>query len=185
MLRNSETSNLVQCNVAICPPREVVAEFRELKLQLKHVIGWYSACNADAHITLDVFILNAAKLQTLEDDLERFAAGAKSGACTFSGFGFFEESHTISAKPDEAAEQQLQQWFTGYSRCRTLPGGLESFSPHITIGKGIKPVLWGRAKSLFIDKQFVTSFVCGDIAIRKFNPWRRQYDVYQRFAFRS
>lgn len=183
MIRQVDTNNPAQYNVALCPPREAVLQFRELKAELKQVIGWYSACNADAHLTFDMFILTSARLTQLEDDLEKFAALVKEGACTFSGFGFFEESHTIYAKPDDDTERLIKQWFDAYTQCRTLPDGLMKIAPHITVGKGIKPVLWGRAKSLFIDKQFVTSFICSDIAIRKFNISRRQYDLYKRFAF--
>lgn len=175
----------LQCNIALCPPREVVAQFRELKLQLKQVIGWYSACNADAHLTFDMFFVTPTRLQILEDDLERFAAVAKGGDCTFSGFGYFEESHTIYAKPDAATQALIEKWYNLYTGCRTLPSTLSGITPHITIGKGIRPVLWGRAKSLFIDKQFVTTFACADIAIRRFNPARRQYAIYKRFAYGS
>lgn len=183
MIRQVDTNNPAQYNVALCPPREAVLQFRELKAELKQVIGWYSACNADAHLTFDMFILTSVRLQQLEEDLERFAAQVKEGKCTFSGFGFFDESHTIFAKPDAETDDRLQEWFTTYKRHRSLPDGQELLSPHITVGKGIKPVLWGRAKSLFVDKQFVTSFICADIAIRRFNPAKRQYDVYKRFSF--
>lgn len=175
-----------QYTVAICPPKEVIQEMKSLKQDLRQKIGWYSASNSEAHITLDFFPviddLTIGKYKTL---LKKFCAQQKSLRLGFHSFSAFYESRTVFAQPDEDAEAGMKGLFLNYTKMVKLRGILEHITPHMTVGKGLKTEQFKTALDYLSSKQINIWFDCTNIALRRFNPIAKQYEITDRFYFVS
>lgn len=58
---------------------------------------------------------------------------------------------------------------------------IKSSEPHISIGRRLTPEQIEKAYALFEKPQL--AFACDRIALRRFNPERRQFDVIEVFIF--
>jgi hypothetical protein len=54
-------------------------------------------------------------------------------------------------------------------------------NPHISIGRNLTSEQLAFAEQLFSARIIRHEFLCADLAIRKFNPVKKQYEVYKRF----
>lgn len=174
-------NNIPEYIIAICPNAEVVKEVAALKQQLYDGINhWFSSYKSLAHITIEPFEADEKALAWRRERWIAFASAQHNQRLTFNSFNWFNEARTIFVAPDEASALWLKTIGDAYSES-VAP--LIRFSPHLTIGKGIKPHLFERAKQVFAGKPVKISFNCTGIALRKFNPVRRQYDIIERFYF--
>ena len=61
------------------------------------------------------------------------------------------------------------------------PANVKSATPHMSIGRGLKPEQLSAARTLIPEADI--HFVCSDIVLRRLNKARMQYDIYRRFDF--
>jgi 2'-5' RNA ligase len=172
-------------NIAICPPVEVVAEVKRLKLLLKERIGWYSSSNAEAHVTFDVFECDDWLIKNWYTLLHQFSGIQESQTVQFNFISAFQSSHTVFIAPSEESELYIKQLFAGYRQVVGDKGQLTEISPHITIGKGLRQQQFEQAVELLKTQQVSLSFVCDNIALRRFDEQRKQYEVLDRFYFEN
>ncbi len=170
-------------NLAICPPKEVVAQVRSLKKELESHIGPYSARNSEAHITFDLFLLDEASLSFCEEQLHDFATTQKPFKLGFHSFSCFKESRTVFLEPVDGSAYLITELFHAYKKATKLPGQLNQITPHMTIGKGIEPEMFEAALVLFNQRKVEIDFICNNLALRRFIPAKGQYEIWKRFHF--
>lgn len=175
---------MARYSTAICPPAAIVEQVKVLKDELYSKIGWFGSRNAEAHITFNVFSANESELQAWTEHIAAFVKDCTSFEITLNRVDYFKGSHALYLAPDESAlvflNNLMKRFYSG------LPhAGANSGNPHMSIARDLSPAHLEKALSLFGNRTFNIRFTVDNLAIRAFNPNRRQYDLYRRFYFRD
>lgn len=170
---------MLRYSVAISPPDTVIEAVREMKQRLRGAIGWYNSVNALAHTTFNVFQAGSDALTVWEDYISRFAAQQKSVLLRFSHTGNFSNGAFFLA-PDENSERLLVDMMQAFHRKAPLDAH-QSMVPHISIARLLTLDQLAIARTLIPEADVY--FKCSDLVLRRFNEFRRQYDIYRRFSF--
>ncbi|ADY51813.1 2',5' RNA ligase [Pseudopedobacter saltans DSM 12145] len=167
-------------SLAIRPNDDIVFKVKQAKHLLRSESGKsFRSQNSEAHISLFEYETERKdnKLLLL-DDLSKIVSSLKPFEITYNGFNHFSnpnDSHTffIGLKGETAVtireyarSIQEKSQFNLIDKCRI---------PHMSIGRGLSRKQLEKAYSLFKafdEKEFCLSFV-----LRRFNPWRKQYDI--------
>ena len=166
---------------AICPEGEAKERAALEKEQLYSVVNYqYPSYKSLGHITIERFEADEELLTWRRDRLRTFASEMSRQVLIFNAFNWFDNSRTIFVAPDAKSKLWLKNMGDVYSES-VAP--IVRFNPHLTVGRGIAPHLFEKAKEFFADKPVNISFNCTNIALRRFNSARRQFDVVERFYF--
>jgi hypothetical protein len=176
-ITENETS---QYSIAICPPQEVVKYFVRLKLELFKEIGKYGSRNSEVHCTFNVFEALEQQLATTESFLELFVLQLKPIELRFNNIGSFKGANAFFVGPDESTKEFLKPVMQKFKRAFPHKGSF-STEPHLSLGRRLNDKQLLLAHELFKDRKIDFSFVWDNLAIRKFDPKRGQYNIYKRF----
>jgi 2'-5' RNA ligase len=170
-------------SIAICPPDNIVLLVKEYKQRLSKAIGrGYPSLNADAHISFETFNADTEMLKPIEQYLEKFCLAQEPfeihllGTDTFH-FGTF---YIAVENPSRGILRSLMATVNNSLFKKNLDA--DSYVPHMSVARSQL-----TKQELAIAKDLITGvdlkFICDNIAIRKFDPAKQQYDVYKRFWF--
>lgn len=168
---------MTRYSVAISPPDRVIEQVRQLKQQLRAAIGDYHSMNANAHISFAAFLAHDNDLHHYETRIARFAARQQPVSLLFDHTDTFEGG-TFFLAPDTVSSLLLTTMMKDFlwSRYKKY-----SAVPHMSIGRRLTPEQLFVAGALIPEADI--GFICSDLVLRRFNPDRKQYDIYRRFAF--
>lgn len=162
------------------PSPEVVTEVAYLKNQLATTIGWYNSKNSLAHITINEFEAPASELEKIKNHVTSIADFLKAEEVLFNRLDTFPNGAFFIA-PNEDSKIYLKQVMQKIHQAFIYKTDIKSNEPHISIGRKISPENIVIAKNLFETPTL--SFLCDRIALRIFNPERKQFDIVEEFIF--
>ncbi|MCL9807024.1 2'-5' RNA ligase family protein [Flavobacterium amniphilum] len=151
-----------------------------MKEQLAAVIGWYNSKNSLAHITLNEFETDARELDNIRKHLMAICRYLHPEPTRFNRFDTFPNGAFFLA-PDESCKEQLKAIMKEFHQGFKYKTEIKSSEPHISIGRRLKPEQITKAYALFNTPAL--SFLCDRIALRRFNPERKQFDIVEEFIF--
>lgn len=172
-----------QFSTAICPSEEVVEQVRLLKEELSEQTGWFGSRNADAHITLNLFLADENELINWEQFLSMFCSNQTPFEVMLVKTDFFRRSGAFYLSPDDSSKQTLISLMENFHTAIPFDEKAHSNEPHLSIARRLNPKQLKIANQLWEAKSFDIRFTVDNLAIRKFNEVRKQYDIYKRFGF--
>ena len=164
------------------PSPEVVAEVALLKNRLELAIGWYNSKNSLAHITVNEFETPSSELEKIKNHITSIVSFLKIKEVHFNRFDTFPNGAFFLA-PDENSRAYLIGIMRHIHQAFVYKTFIKSTEPHISIGRKILPENILVAKSLFEIPNLI--FLCDRIALRVFNPERKQFDILEEFIFQE
>lgn len=175
-----EYSRAPQYSAAVMPPENIIQDIRLMKKKLQDAIGWYHSCHSDAHITFNVFRGGEPVIGKWMDYVKHFAALLGPMRLCFNKTGVFSNGAFILL-PDEVTDELLTGIMKSFRKGSPYHHFGKPTQPHISIGRRL------TMENIEIAKQVIPAceiaFTCDNIALRKLNNEKRQYDVYKRFYF--
>ena len=169
--------------LAICPEGETLGKVSALKQQLYNVIGWFGSYRSLAHITIEAFDAEYNDLQLRKELIQSFVRYQQNQILTFNSIAWFEQSRTVFVAPDVTSQSWLKSFARSYYLHLYKKENQNLFMPHLTIGRSIESSHFDKAKQVFSETNVTLTFLCDNIALRKFNESNKQYDIIERFHF--
>jgi len=171
-----------QYSVAVCPPVHIVDAVREMKTELFNKIKWFHSKNTEAHITVNVFGAEENEVVTWEKYLAAFCGRQHALEIRLASTGFYETGAYYLAL-DEQSKQQMVTLMNRFHMEAPLHAAVTSFEPHISIGRQLKKIQLDVARQLFDEAQINLTFICDNLALRRFDKKKGQYEIIRRFNF--
>jgi 2'-5' RNA ligase len=169
-------------NLAVCPPDAIVAAVREMKQVLAKHAGWFHSKNSEAHITINVFEADEEELAAWKNYTAGFCPALVPFKVCLVRTGYFDTGAFYLA-PDESSAKRLREMLLEFHKNTPLEPTAKSEEPHVTIARQLKPGPLAIANGLWEREVFNLEFVCDHVALRKFDPEKKQYEVTDRFYF--
>ncbi|PSK89802.1 2'-5' RNA ligase [Taibaiella chishuiensis] len=170
-----------QYSIVLSPPEPVLEQVKQWKRSLRAAIGcWYKSVNALAHITFNEFKAGEERLAVWKAYLAAFTAMQHTLYLRFGSTGSFANGAFYLA-PDAASESVLIAMMKDFHARAPERASVTITTPHMTIGRGLDAGQLAIAKTLIPAADI--RFTCEDLVLRRFNPDRKQYDIYKRFSF--
>lgn len=168
-------------SIAICPPEDVVQKVAEYKKRLADAIGWYRSKNSEAHITFNLFSADERILAIWETYMRWLSFLIAPFPVTLDSTDHFKNG-AFFLKPNQESLQSLREFMNYFNLHSPLSAQTQN-NPHVSIGRGLSE------KNLQIAKEMIRNinlkFLCDNLAIRKYNPDKQQYEVISRTYFNS
>jgi len=169
--------------IAFCPNADVVDFVSVLKEELFIAIGKrFKSHKANGHFTIDWVDATDEILDIYIRNIEMFVVQLSSKTVKLNAIKDFGET-AIYVAPDNEADRWMKLIARRYFK--QVRGMRKSINPHMTIGKNIATGYLDQAKAVFNNIEVNISFLCDNIALRKFNPIKGQYEVIKRFYFNN
>lgn len=162
-------------------PDEATLELvKQMKLQLADEIGWYNSKNSLAHITISKFKTDLNGIKKIAELVRTQCSTFTPVQVLFNNYGQYPNGAFFLAV-DEFSKPILQEYAKKVMRKVVLPEIYKSNEPHMSIARKLDPERLERALVYF--QKPAISCLCNHIALRQFNPDRRQYDIIATFPF--
>lgn len=169
-------------SIVIHPSEEIIEDVKKMKELLANHVGWFRSKNALAHITICEFQASENDLKKVYSELTKITAPINPLTVSTKNFDSFPNGAFYIAIEEES-KKQLRPIMKRYHNSLSVKTYHHSDTPHITIGRGLKPQQLDFAKELF--ENYNKNFYCDNIVLRKFNPEVGQYFVLEKFWFKS
>ncbi|MFC7772460.1 2'-5' RNA ligase family protein [Flavobacterium sp. GCM10027622] len=167
-------------SIVLHPSPEIISTVQQMKEQLAATIGWYNSKNSVAHITLNEFELPVTEFNAIQNHLSSICRYLTAIPTHFDRFDTFPNGAFFLAPHDSCKEglKTIMKEFHQEFRYKTE---IKSSEPHISIGRRLSPEQIAKAYALFAPPSL--TFLCDRIALRRFNPDRKQFDCIAEFVF--
>lgn len=164
-------------SLVIQPNEPVLSRVKEMKQQLRRIIGHYGSANAAAHISLFEFKIEENKYSAFSSYFKKAIAGLEPFEISFTGFGHFEHSteFTFYVKLEECSMQIIMNYCKQIKKASPYSLISKYNLPHMSVGRKLTKEGLDIAYDLF--KELNSTDFCQAFVIRKFNDQRRQYDI--------
>lgn len=167
-------------SLVVHPPQEIITAISYMKEFLADTIGWYVSKNALAHITINEFELDDAEIHRLERHIQHLCEPLIPQQVLFNSFGTFPNGAFFLAT-DSSSRGILKDYLKQIHGSFTYPIMHKSTEPHLTIGRRLNSEALAKAITLFATPEI--SFFCDTVALRRFDPQRKQFEVIRLFTF--
>lgn len=164
-----------QYSIVILPPKEEINYVAELKNQLNAKIGWYNSRNAKAHVTICEFTADLDELERIIKDLKEIASYEMPSHLIFDGVDSYANG-AVYLKPDLQTKVPLTALMVRVQKNLGITNQYKSKAPHMSIGRKLSEENVAIALAMFTDAKL--DFNCSNLVLRKFNPNKKQYEVF-------
>lgn len=164
------------------PDDTTIEIVRQMKLRLADEIGWYNSKNSLAHMTISKFQTDTVGINKIAELVRQQCSTFTPTPVVFNDYGQYPNGAFFLAVEAEA-QIPLREYAKKVMSKVSLPDVYKSNEPHLSIARKLDPERLQRAL-VFFDKPAIT-FMCNQVALRRFNPDRRQYDIIDIFPFLS
>lgn len=164
-----------QYSIVILPPQKEIDYVADLKNQLNAKIGWYNSRNAKAHVTICEFTADLDELDRIIEDLKEITSYETPRHLFFDGVSSYANG-AVYLKPDEQTKAPLMALMVRIQKNLGITNLYKSKSPHMSIGRKLSEENVAIALDMFADAKL--DFNCSHIVLRKFNPEKKQYDIF-------
>ncbi|WP_430614520.1 2'-5' RNA ligase family protein [Flavobacterium sp. JP2137] len=162
------------------PPAAVIEQVQQLKSDLAEVIGWYASRHAAAHITIQEFVVDPRKIDLISRQLQRYCASLTPVAVCLNRLDSFPNG-AFFIQPDPSSRLLLAQLMKGIQQAVPTPNTHRGTEPHLTIGRRLS------FEKLLIAREVIATpnirFSCDTVALRRFNPLKKQFEIVAEFPF--
>ena len=169
-------------SLVLQPSPEVVLAVKAMKEHLSSKIGWYHSKNALAHLTINEFEAPVTEKDKIAHHLNTITTYLPSETVCFDHFDTFPNGAFFLA-PDTRSKLFLKNILQQVHEEFRYPTVLKNNEPHISIGRRLQEEQLRIAHELFASPSL--SFLCDRIALRIFNPSRKQFDIISEFVFQG
>ncbi len=161
--------------IVIAPPQTGLDYVDHLKDELNGAIGWYHSKNSKAHVTISEFTATENELIAIIAHLKEIASYENPIHLNFGGVGNYVNG-AVFLKPDEATKIELGHLMKRIQKKLSIKNAYHSKEPHISIGRKLNEENVQIALKMFAEAKL--DFNCSHLLLRKFNPTRKQYDIF-------
>lgn len=162
------------------PDDATIEIVRQMKLQLADHIGWYNSKNSLAHMTISKFQTDSMGVNKIAQLVRQQCSTFKPTQVLFNDYGQYPNGAFFLAV-DKEDQVTLKEYAKKVMSKVSLPDVYKSNEPHMSIARKLEPIKLQQAL-VFFEKPAI-SFMCDKVALRQFNPERRQYDIIDIFPF--
>lgn len=169
-------------SIVFQPPTEILDQVQEMKTELAQTIGWYASRNAMAHITIQEFEVNDKKIEVIKSQLERCCNSLAPVVVHFNSFDSYPNG-AFFIKPDLVSMPILSKMMKQVQQAVPTPNTHRGTDPHLTIARKLsfEKILIARELFNAIDLHFDLD----KIALRQFNPTKKQFEIIAVYPFLS
>lgn len=169
-------------SIAIHPSEDIIEDIKKMKELLANKSGWFRSKNSIAHITICEFEATENELKKIYSELAKISAPINPLTVSAKDFDSFPNG-AFFISIEEESKKQLKPIMKRYHNALSVKTYHHSDTPHITIGRALKPQQLNVAQELF--KNYDKSFYCENVVLRKFNTEVKQYFVIEKFWFKN
>lgn len=166
-------------SAVLLPPPPIIQEINLIKQQVADKIGEYKGLHAYAHITLCTFKATDINLPQWKKHIRNFARSQAALSLTFDRIACFSNGAFVLL-PDENSHKQLRGVMKSFYKNRPKGRNNTSQRAHMSIARGLNPEQQNLAQSIISTTAI--SFVCNNIAVRKYNHETRLFELKEQYA---
>ncbi|WPR70657.1 2'-5' RNA ligase family protein [Flavobacterium sp. NG2] len=168
-------------SIVISPPDEIIALVKSMKEALAKEIGWFHSKNSLAHITINEFMATENEIESIKKQLYNICDAIQPKTVSLDHFDTFPNGAFFLA-PDEVSKTNLKHILKQFNQSFKVKTLFKNSEPHLTIGRQLKSEHITIAYRLF-SNPIAIQFVSDSIALRLFNPTKKQFEIIDRFDF--
>lgn len=170
-------------SVVISPPPAIIEFIAEqYKKPLEKEIGWYNSINAKAHITIFEKHADADELVLLIKSIHHFCAQQFPQEVQFTRFDTFP-SGAFFIEPDKPSKRYLDTLIKSFIKFQgETPSVVHA---HMSIGRKLDASKIVKALALFSAEQPNILFFCDNIALRKLDEGKKQFEIVETFPLKG
>ena len=169
-------------SIVISPPDTIIALVKSMKEALAEEIGWFHSKNSLAHITINEFMATDSESEGIKKQLVNICATLRPIEVYFDQYDHYPNG-TFFIASETHSKRRLEKIIRKIHQSLQLEHLFQNNEAHISVGRRLKPKEIATAHILFpsIDMHFV----CNNITLRRFNPKIKQFEIINRFEFKS
>lgn len=171
--------NPVKYSICFQPDAHTIDIVRQMKLRLAEKIGWYNSKNSLGHITIVEFQTDHIGISKIAEAVKQLCNTFQPIQVVLNDFGQFPNG-AFYLTVDDFSKPILQNYAKKIASKITVPKVYKSSEPHLSIARKLDVDKLATAFAYF-DKPTIP-FLCDQIAIRRFNIERGQYDVLYTYS---
>ena len=167
---------------SICyhPSNELIEDVKQIKLELANHIGWYNSKNSLAHITIAEFVANDREIAIIHKQLLRLTQAFSPVDIYLNAFNSFPNG-ALFLEVEADVQQALNKYNKQILQTCTLNSPYISNSPHLSIARKLDSERLQKAIEVLAKPNLY--FSCNQIALRRLNLDRKQFDIIQTYPF--
>lgn len=169
-------------SLCFLPDEALIQKVKQMKLALADQIGWYNSKNSIAHITIAEFQSDELGINKVMERIRQQCLYFVPIEGSLDTFGHYPNGAFFLAV-DEKNKSILKTYAKKIIKKIDLSYIYKSSDPHLSIARKLDPDRLQEAFAFF-DKPNLP-FTCSQIALRRFNPVRGQYDIIEYIPFKS
>lgn len=169
-------------SLVISPSDAVIDSVKTMKEQLAGQIGWFHSKNSLAHITINEFMATEIEIETIKKQLSAICDVLQPIQVRLNHFDDYPNGAFFIA-PDENSTKSLKKIISHIHQSFRTKTLFKNNEPHVSIGRQLKPNQISTAYRLFTHIDL--SFLCNSIALRRFDPTKKQFEIVDHFVFNN
>lgn len=169
-------------SVCFQPGNNLVSQVHLMKLKLADKIGWYNSKNSLAHLTIAEFHASEEEITRIDNQLKRCCNRFTPVSVLLRSFHTYTNG-TFFLEVDPKAKVILKDFSQQIFNELQLKNAYKCTDPHLSIARKLDTKKIQQAFELFGTPEL--SFLCDQIALRKLNLEKRQFDILTLYAFQA
>jgi len=169
--------------VVFLPQRETDA-VADVKSDVCKRVGWFNSRNSDAHITVWEGSANEDKLKLIVAKISEFTNFLSPVQIAFSS-SQIGDNGAFFLIPEQFDKKKLVEMFKDIYKILPVKRKSGSFSPHISIARGLEASQIAVIRERFSGFFLPLSFLCHEVCLRKFDEISGQFVIINRFSFEA
>ncbi|MBC6112141.1 hypothetical protein ACFOG5_07250 [Pedobacter fastidiosus] len=170
-----------QYSIVVYPHKEIIGKVKAIKDVLADKVGCYASRNSEAHITIVEFEANPNEFVFYKLYVLDFCYSQKAQNVSFNNLVTSNGTKAIVLLPSIGSKLYMRDLLRNFRIGLKSMDVVNGSGAHISIGRKLTPNQIKDANNIF--EEISLDFVCEKIAVRKFNPLRRQFEVIYQFYF--
>lgn len=166
-------------SIVIHPHENIIELFKSYKAILFNTIGNFGSRNSLAHITILEFDATDEEVKFIIEKLSRITQKEISFDSVFDTVICSDISKSIFILPDKSGNEYFKKLLKNVRQ--KIKENKNTTNAHLTIGRKLSPEQIEKSKNLFSNVTF--DFHCNQLALRKFDPDAKQFEIIHIFPF--
>lgn len=168
-------------SIVIHPQDSIIELFKTFKSKLFDTIGTYGSRNSIAHITILEFEATEQKAKFVIEKLIKITQKEICFDTLFDTVIYSDFSKAVFVLPDKKGNEHFKKLLKNVRQ--KIKGNKNKSNAHLTIGRKLSLEQIENSIGLFPDVKF--DFHCNQVALRKFNDNKGQFEIVEIFPFLS
>lgn len=169
-------------SICFLPDPATLQIVEHMKYSLGESIGWFNSKNSIGHITITEFSANEQQTLLVKKHIENSCAYFEPISTTICQFNHFTNG-AFYLDFDSNSSLIFKEYAKQINKGIHIKNSYKSTTPHLSIARKLTAAKIEQAYELFGRPDFLLQ--CNQIALRRLNPLKLQFDILETFTFQA